>query len=280
MRPIRGGKEIKMNVFAIISLLMAIGVLIGGFMLSSSDLGLFVDYPSMFIVFGGTFAATAISFKLNNIFALTKVFLGRVFKGSSVNNTKLVEEIILAVDQIKKGKSLKEVADGAQDLFFKESLELIQDGLLGKEEVVEVLSLRNHKLTANYKTDVDKMRSIGKFPPAFGMIGTTTGMIVLLANLGGEDAMKMIGPAMGVCIITTLYGSALANIFIVPMAENLSDNTKEIYAKNEIVIEGAKLILEKANPILAAERLNSFLNPGNRVNWKDLLGGGGAKKAA
>lgn len=272
-----------MNIFAIISVLMAVGVLIGGFKLSSPDLGLFVDYPSMFIVFGGTFAATAISFKLNKIFSLTKVFIGRVFKGSSVDNSKLVKEIILAVDQIKKGKSLKEVADGAQDMFFKESLELIQDGLLGKEEVIDVLNLRNLKLTSNYKADVDKMRSIGKFPPAFGMIGTTTGMIVLLANLGGEDAMKMIGPAMGVCIITTLYGSALANIFIVPMAENLGDNTKEIYSKNEIVIEGARLILEKANPILAAERLNSFLNPASRVDWKELLQGGGgssAKKAA
>lgn len=261
-----------MNFFTIISFIMAVGVLIGGFKLASPDLSLFLDYPSMFIVGGGTFAATAISFRLNRMFELTKVFVGRVLRGNTVDNTGLVREIIKTVDEVKKGKSCADAANSVSDTFFKESLELIQDGLLGKDEILDVLKLRNYKLTANYKTECDKMRSIGKFPPAFGMIGTTIGMIVLLANLGREDAMKFIGPAMGVCLITTLYGASIANIFIIPMAENLTDSTKEIFAKNEIVIEGAKLILEDANPILAAERLNSFLNPKQRVDWRELLG--------
>lgn len=260
-----------MNIFTLVSFVIAVGVLLGGFFLASPNLGLFVDFPSMFIVGGGTFAATAISFRLNRMFALVKIFLGRVLKGDTVNYTGLVKEIILAIDQIKKGKSCGEVSGSVKDPFFKESLDLVQDGLLEKQEIIDVLELRNKKLTTNYKMEVDKMRSIGKFPPAFGMIGTTIGMIVLLANLGGEDAMKMIGPAMGVCLITTLYGASIANIFLIPMAENLNDSTKEIYSKNEIVIEGVKLVLDKANPILAAERLNSFLNPDRRVAWKEIL---------
>lgn len=268
-----------MSIFPVLSLLMAVGVLLGGFYLASPDLGLFVDYPSMFIVFGGTFAATAISFRLNKILHLVKVFIIRLLKGKHVNNTGLVKELIQIIDLVKKGTSCEEAAKKTNDEFVKEALMLIQDGLLGKEELLEVLTMRNQKITASYKQDTDKLKSIGKFPPAFGMIGTTTGMIVLLANLGGEDAMKMIGPAMGVCIITTLYGSAVANILLVPMAENLNVGTKEMFAKNEIVIEAARLILDKANPILAAERLNSFLNPGDRVEWKEIIQGGGSKAA-
>jgi chemotaxis protein MotA len=260
-----------MNIFTILSFFIAIGVLLGGFYLASPELHLFLDYPSMFIVLGGTFAATAISFKLNKIFVLIKVYLMRVIKGKPIHFAGVVTEVIKAIDEIKKGKNIKDVSGGVKDYFFKESLELINDGLLSQEEIIEVLELRNIKLTTIYKKDCDKMRAIGKFPPAFGMIGTTIGMIVLLANLGGEDAMKMIGPAMGVCLITTLYGASLANIFLVPMAENLTENTKETYSKNEIIIEGTKLILEKANPILAAEKLNSFLTPSDRVDWKKII---------
>lgn len=260
-----------MNFFTLLSFILAGAVLFGGFKLASSDLSIFVDYPSMFIVGGGTFAATAISFRLNKMFTLTKIFVSRVLGKSCNDNRQLVSEIIGAVDQIKKGKKPADLAATVKDPFFKESLELIQDGLLSRDEILDVLALRNKKITASYKMDCDKMRSIGKFPPAFGMIGTTIGMIVLLANLGGEDAMKMIGPAMGVCLITTLYGASIANIFLIPMAENLTDNTKEVYAKNEIIIEGARLILENANPILAAERLNSFLEPGKRVDWKQMI---------
>jgi chemotaxis protein MotA len=260
-----------MNIFTLISFARSIVVLFVGLYLSSPNLGLFVDKTSMFIVVGGSLAATAISFRLNRLFVLTKVFLGRVLKDSEPNYKGLVSEIILVVDQIKKGSSISTLAESSTDHFLKETLLLIQDGLLARDELIEVLELRNLKLAASYKTDTDKMKAIGKYPPAFGMIGTTIGMIVLLANLGGEDAMKMIGPAMGVCLITTLYGAAIANIIINPMAANLNEGTKETYAKNEIIIEGAKLIIDKKSPILAAERLNSFLNPSQRVDWKELL---------
>lgn len=260
-----------MNIFTIISFILSIGVLFGGLYLSSPNLGLFVDKTSLFIVVGGSFAATAISFRLNKLAVLTKVFLGRVIKGNEPKLKDLVSEIIVCIDQIKKGSPISSIADSTSDHFFKETLLLIQDGLLSRDELVDVLSLRNQNIAVNYKNDTDKMKAIGKYPPAFGMIGTTIGMIVLLANLGGEDAMKMIGPAMGVCLITTLYGAAIANVIVNPMAANLNESTKENFQKNEIIIEGARLILDKKSPVLAAERLNSFLNPSQRVDWKDLL---------
>ena len=117
--------------------------------------------------------------------------------------------------------------------------------------------------------DTRKIKSLGKFPPAFGMMGTTIGMIVLLANLGGEDAMKMIGPAMGVCLITTLYGVIIANLFVIPIGENLEVLSRESQIRNEIILEGIKHIMEKSNPILVAEDLNSFLLPKDRLDWKN-----------
>lgn len=260
-----------MNFVTLISFILAIAVFFAGLYLSSPELGMFYDTTSLFIVVGGSLAATAIAFRLNKILVLFKIFLLRVLGGNEIKTKPLVEEIILAIDNLKKGKSVGEIVDGVNDYFFKEALLLIQDGLLEKNDLLEVLTERNTHLVNSYRGETSKLKAIGKFPPAFGMVGTTIGMIVLLANLGGEDAMKKIGPAMGVCLITTMYGAAIANLFLVPMAENLNQNSKEIYLKNEIIIAGTKLILDKANPIFAAEKLNSFLNPSDRVNWKELL---------
>jgi len=260
-----------MNILTLISFILAIGVFFAGLYLSSPELGMFYDTTSLFIVVGGSIAATAIAFRLNKILIMFKVFMLRVLGANEIKTRPLVTEIILAIDHLKKGKSLNELVDGASDFFFKEALMLVQDGLLERDDLIEVLNDRNNHIVNSYRGETSKLKAIGKFPPAFGMVGTTIGMIVLLANLGGEDAMKKIGPAMGVCLITTMYGAAIANLFLVPMAENLNQNAKEVYLKNEIIIAGATLILDKANPIFAAEKLNSFLNPGDRVDWKEIL---------
>lgn len=82
----------------------------------------------------------------------------------------------------------------------------------------------------------------------------------------------MIGPAMGVCLITTMYGVAIANLIIIPIAENLNDNTREQYLKNRIIVEGVKLLLKKTNPIVVAIELNSFLQPKDRLDRKEIVG--------
>jgi chemotaxis protein MotA len=99
-------------------------------------------------------------------------------------------------------------------------------------------------------------------------------MVVLLSNLSGADAAKTIGPAMGICLITTLYGVALANLLIIPIAENLLSSARELKIKNFIIVEGVRLIMEETNPVILAEELNSFLLPGDRIDWKSAVKNG------
>src|SRR5690606_14918238 len=138
----------------------------------------------------------------------------------------------------------------------------------------EMMEERNENLYHIHSEDAGKLKIVGKYPPAFGMMGTTMGMIVLLANLNGADAIKKVGPAMGVCLITTLYGTVMANFGFLPLADNLVEQSKETYLKNRIIIEGLKFLHAKENPIIAAEKLNSFLLPGDRLDWKTVLQGG------
>ena len=108
------------------------------------------------------------------------------------------------------------------------------------------------------------------------------GMIAIMQELGKEGAENAIGPGMALALIGTLYGVALANVFILPAGENIMDNANEVKIKNKIIIEGIKLIIQKKNPILLAEELNSFLLFSERIDWKDAVQGGSSsnKKAA
>jgi chemotaxis protein MotA len=261
-----------MNIASIIGLVLATVVLWGGLRLSTPDMKLFVDYPSLFIVIGGTFAATAITFQINKIFMLFRIFLKHIFSGSNVDYASLIAEIMKIGDAYRRGESLEAHIGKASDPFLKESLSLVNDGILEKEHLVRILEDRAANMNYLRAEDASKIKVLGQFPPAFGMMGTTIGMIVLLANLGGEDALKTIGPAMGVCLITTLYGVVIANLGFIPIAENLSQATKQSHLKNLIIIEGIKHLLNKANPVVVAEELNSFLPPGSRLDWKEVIG--------
>ena len=213
------------------------------------------------------------SFPFKRLALLFKIFVVRVYKGESANFKKILTELIQAADSHRKGESLTSLADKTKDHFFKEGLELIEGGLLDIDEALKIMNERNDNIVYLYMEEATKVKNLGKYPPAFGMMGTTIGMIVLLANLGGADAIKTIGPAMGVCLITTLYGTVVANFAFLPFADNMIEGTKEINLKNQIIVEALRLISTKTNPIVVAERLNSYLKPSDRLDWKSVLGG-------
>jgi chemotaxis protein MotA len=264
-----------MNFGMVTAIILAAGVFVYGMMLTTAgqSLVMFYDFPSFFIVIGGVVAAVAMSYQYKRMWGMIKAGYTRILKGKSVNFQQLIKDVILSVDSYRKGETLKSITDKTQDQFFKEGLALLDGGVLAPEQVFLMMEERNDNLFFLYSEDAGKLKVVGKYPPAFGMMGTTMGMIVLLANLSGADAIKRVGPAMGVCLITTLYGTVLANFGFLPLADNMVEQAKEMYLKNKILVEALKLLHAKENPIIVAEKLNSFLHPGERLDWKSVLGG-------
>ena len=261
-----------MNFMSVLGLFLGVGVLITGMMFSTSNLLIFFDKASIFIVLGGTFAAGSIAFKLTNVAGLFIIFFKRFVLGQTTKPETSILEVIKVANAVKNGASFKSQSEGTRDMFFREGLDMLNDGVISKDDLVEIMETRSDKILEKYMDNSNQLKSIGKFAPAFGMIGTTIGMIVLLANLGAsEDAMKTIGPAMAVALITTLYGSILANLLLVPVAENLEKNAKEIFEKNDILVKGLELLADKQNPIMVAEVLNSYVLPAQRVDWKKAI---------
>jgi chemotaxis protein MotA len=260
-----------MNFYSIFGFIIATVVLYIGLRLSTDNMMAFYDVPSMFIVFGGTFASTAVCFQLNRFVVLFKIFLRRVVYGKKNLMPDAVKEVLLVADAFKKGDSLNEVKKKIQDPFLIEACNIIEDGIIQKNEILSIMEKRNENITYHSMEEANKIKTVSKFPPAFGMIGTTIGMIVLLGELGGEDAMKKMGPAMGVCLITTLYGAVVSNMLFIPVSENLIETSKDSFVKNKMIIEGVNLLMDKSNPILIVEKLNSYLSPTERLDWKNVV---------
>ena len=262
-----------MNIYSILGLLMAGLIFVVGLRLANDNLLMFIDYPSMFIVLGGTFAASVVSFSLDRLSLLFKIFLAHFFGGHKINYASIIANVMNIGESYRNGQSIEQLTSKAEDPFLKEALELIGEGFLEDTHIIRILEDRMDNMHYQRSQDATKVRTLSQFPPAFGMMGTTIGMIVLLANLGGEDAMKMIGPAMGVCLITTLYGTVVANLVIIPIGENLIESAKGTHRKNQIILEGVRHIIKKSNPVMVAEELNSFLLPKDRLNWRDVVKG-------
>ena len=260
-----------MNLTQVLALFLGLAVTIIGLFLSSDNILMFLDGTSIFIVVGGTVAAASISVKIPRLTGLLKIFINKIVKGKTVDYQFIIKELLLLSDAFYSNKNLVEFSNTLTDPFLKESLNLYNDEIVDDSRYIKMLRDRIKNMKKRLSMDVNRFKNIGKYPPAFGMMGTTMGMVVLLSGLGGKDAMKTMGPAMAVCLITTLYGVIMANVMIVPISENIEDSAQEIHLKNTIIVQGLQLILEKTPPPVIAEELNSFLRVQDRLDWKEVI---------
>lgn len=258
-----------MNYSTIISFSCALGVIFWAALSSTDNPRSFLDLHGIVIVFGGTIAATAISFQLKQTFLMLKVFWVRTVNSKSMDLESLIRQIMKIADSYRNENSdLKTLIEDNRDEFLKEGMRLLLDEIVEIEHLVALLKLRNATIYERYSADATKFKAMGKYPPAMGLMGAVLGMIALLGGLGKPGAEKTIGPSMSIALVATLYGIALANLIVIPIGENLSASAKEINRKNLIIIESIKLIHAKTNPLVLGEELNSFLLPKERIDWK------------
>lgn len=255
-----------MNVSSLFGLIFGCAVMYGALSATTDNLSFFMDPHGILIVVGGTAAATSISFPLRKIFSLFKVFLLRVLGRNRIDYHGTIQQILDLSKRAANGVTgLNDALAGINHPFLKESVTLVAAGVLSEKEIRVVLDQRVKTTEARYLHEANMFRTIGKFPPAFGLLATTLGMIAVLQKIGQPNSQKLIGPAMSVGLIGTLYGIALANMLFLPIAENLTERTREEISLRKLIVEGALLLKSQVNPITMRESLNSFLLPGERV---------------
>ncbi len=247
---------------------IVISIMMGG------SLGGFFDAPSVFIVIGGVLAATVVSYPLSVLKQLPKI-IGMAFKAQTGNlNDDL--EMIYRIANIARREgilALEEAVRDSDDAFLKKGIMLIVDGS-DPELVRSIMETELSFLADRHSQGQQVLETMSSLSPAFGMVGTLIGLINMLAKLDDPDAL---GPGMSVALITTFYGSFLANMLFTPLSKKLKVLSNNEYMRKEIILEGILSIQDGENPRIIREKLNAFLSSTQMaamgVNETDKTGG-------
>ncbi len=242
---------------------MCLGMLLFGIISAAglAGFGNYLDLASAIITFGGALFAVMTSYSMGDFIAGLKS-ITLIFKAPSVNTTDLIRKIIELSNVARKEGllSLEESASDMDEPFLKKGVLLVVDGT-DPDLVRGILETEMECIDTRHKSLVGFWETMGSMGPAWGMIGTLVGLVNMLNNM--SDASS-IGPSMAVALITTLYGSLLANWICAPTAAKLkADNAVEMMQK-QVMIEGLLSIQAGENPRVIEEKLKSFLAPKDR----------------
>lgn len=253
-----------MDIATIVGLILCFAMMLFG-IIDNAGLGNLVKYyadpASAIITFGGAFAATLTSHSLQDYISGLKSF-ALAFKSPVLNVSEMIRKIIdLSNVARKEGLlSLEEAAADMDDEFLKKGILLMVDGT-DPDLVRAIMETELVSIEGRHKNCIGFWDTLGSMGPAWGMIGTLIGLVNMLYNM--EDMAKL-GPAMAVALITTFYGSVLANAICIPISNKLkADNAAEMMLK-EVMIEGLLSIQAGENPRVIEEKLKSFLAPKDR----------------
>lgn len=254
-----------MDIASIIGLIVCFILVIFG-ILYGNDMSVmqnFLDAPSALITFGGSFCCILASYTLPNFLAGVKS-ISLIFKLSTMNVPDTIQKIIdLSNIARKEGLlSLEEAATDIEDEFLKKGILLIVDGT-DPELVRAIMETELVSVEDRHKDKIGFWENLGAMGPAWGMIGTLVGLVNMLYEM---DDPSSIGPSMAVALVTTLYGSLLANWICAPVSGKLKANNASEVMMKEIMIEGLLSIQAGENPRVIEEKLKSFLAPGDRVS--------------
>ena len=254
-----------MDISSAIGLLLGFGFIIGG-IVTSGEITSFWDLPSVIIVLGGTIASTLASFPMKNFLNTGKIIKKAFFYKKTSPDEVIVEIIQLANIARKEGLlSLEEYAEKLDDDFLKKGIMLIVDGT-DPDLVRNIMETELIFLEERHSEGQSIFETMGTYAPAFGMIGTLIGLINMLKVLDDPNA---IGPSMSVALVTTFYGSMLANVVFLPLAQKLKIRSKSEILVKELMVEGLLSIQAGENPRIIEEKLKTFIPPSMRKNYRE-----------
>lgn len=244
-------------------ILVSVAILI--FAVTSQTVGVevFINPAGLAIVIGGTTAAVLVSYSFKDVVRVIRI-LAIVVSKQSIELGNTVSELSgIARRARRRGLlSLQSEVHYLKELFLKDGMQMLIDGYR-PDEVEEILTQRILNRQGVEQAEARIFRTMAKFAPAFGMLGTVIGLIAMLQKMTGSS-LENIGPSMAVALVTTFYGLILANMVFNPIAEKLERRSDERAKLMTLIRDGVVMIGREWHPDKIHDALNSFLMPAER----------------
>jgi chemotaxis protein MotA len=230
-------------------------VLIFGAIFVGGSVTSFISIPSVLIVVGGTLAAGFIMFPVGQLKGAVQV-AANAFRVGSILPEKLIDRVVSLSEIVRREGLLALEDEELEHDFLRRGINLAIDGT--DPEVIDAMLQTQISFVRRRHQEGQKIfKCMGEVAPAFGMIGTLIGLVQMLQSLNDPSS---IGPAMATALLTTLYGSILANLVFLPLSRKLEHRTHEETLAMAIIANGIRSVTNGDYPRLTRERLESFLS--------------------
>jgi chemotaxis protein MotA len=253
-------------VLAFVLIFFGITFDINTFTLNVGNIVYFIDPPSIMIVVGGTFSSVLASYPLGKVLRVGRV-IARAFRQVP---EELIETLTLIIDVSKIARknilAIEDALPSIDNLYLRNGLRLVVDRV-DRELVIDIMHSEMRYLDLRRDEDIAVCKTFASLGPAFGMIGTLIGLILLLQNLTDPSA---IGPAMAVAIITTFYGMIIANVFFTPWANKLTAQKSQDKVLREMIRDGVLYIEKGERPEFIEQDLMNYLPPELKQMYEEM----------
>ncbi len=247
-----------------------IGILLGFFVIVSAIVAggggkMFIHLPSLAITMGGMLCATLIHFSLRQFLGIFSV-VKKTIVTKIPPPSELTQQMVnyAAINRRDGALALEQEISKIDNLFFIKGLQMLVDGQ-EVEAIKDIMALEVQTLQDRHSIGKKILEFMGSAAPAFGMIGTLIGLVLMLKSLDSPDA---IGAGMAVALLTTFYGALAANLIFIPLAGKLGLYSKAEVTAMEMIVEGISAIARGENPTAVREKMQAFISPARREEVK------------
>jgi chemotaxis protein MotA len=232
--------------------LMLMAILQGG------PLTMFINVPSIMIVFGGTIGVAFVHYPFGDLFDAVNVAKKTILHKDSSINDMIIQLMEFANKARKEGiLALQGAMEQVDDEFLIKAMQMAVDGQ-EPDTLRSMLNTEIEYIEQRHDKGANIFLAIGAYSPAMGMVGTLIGLVQMLQTM--DDPAK-IGPAMAVALLTTFYGAVIANVVCIPMAGKLKNRSDSEVLIKTLIIEGMQSILSGENPRIMEQKLHAFIAP-------------------
>ena len=249
-----------MDLATILGIVSAFGLVIIAIVMGGG-ISLFVNIPSLMIVVGGTLGATMINYPLKDVLGAIRVVKIAFFAKNETADETVKQFVEFGGKARREGiLALESDVKNVEDDFLGKGLQLSVDGL-EPQAIETIMDTEVAFLRERHQSGAEIFSTMGTFAPALGMIGTLIGLVQMLQSM---DDPSSIGPAMAVALLTTFYGSVMANLIYMPIAGKLRTRSKEETLVKEMVIQGVISLTKGENPRILEQKMLAFMAPRDR----------------
>lgn len=229
----------------------------------------YYDFVALFVVSGGTIAVGVVLIP----WGMRKDLMHGIrdlFKGQSVTYKNVLTDCLKVLQESPNSYDKK--TDNLHDQILKDGIELIQLNM-DKEKILVILEERVTHYVKRRKKVANAIKSLAKYPPAFGLMGTVLGLVNVMRGVSSGLDGKQTALEMAIALVATMYGLVVANLLLNPAGELITKRIVEEESFGEIAISAIDLYADKTSLLESQELLNSYVPVEYRVNVLDSYTG-------